>query len=191
MAFCKRPQKQLLRFQFIFVYGRPRIGSPTQLDLDSQEVAFAAFCKRPHRFQHEATIVHDTGSVHPREPAIRKQHFCTKLYNSEVKSRSFRIEQDVSLTPHSNGINFQLLLPSHPMPTALPYAAKKLFRAPAMSRSTRSWHFGQTKVLSLSCRLMCQKPQLVHVFDVPGSSVSKTCRPAYRDDAHCRRCRYM
>ena len=77
------------------------------------------------------------------------------------------------------------------MPTALPYATKKLLRAPAMSRSTDNWHFGQTNVLSLSCRLACQNPQLVHVFEVPGSSVSKTCRPAYRDDAHCRRCLYM
>jgi hypothetical protein len=58
---------------------------------------------------------------------------CTLL---EVKSCSFRNEQDVNLTPYKNSTSFQLLIPSHPIPTALPYAAKKLFRAPAMSRST-------------------------------------------------------
>ena len=38
-------------------------------------------------------------------------------------------------------------------------------------RSTDNWHFGQTNVLSLSCRLACQKPQLVHRLDVADEAI--------------------
>ena len=50
----------------------------------------------------------------------------------------------------------------------------------------RTPHAGQLNVLLLPSAA-CQKPHRVHVFDVPGSVVMRTCRPACRAAADCSR----
>ena len=87
------------------------------------------------------------------------------------------------------GTHYALLVPSARMPTAWPYAARRLPRAPLSSRLTAIAQCGHVKVWSPP-KCVCHRPHegLGHVRDVPGTPVSSiTCRPTYRAVAERRR----